>query len=293
MSKVSNLNYNNVSVKTDSMVKMIQELSKLGVFKKKKTSKRPSKVADGDSIRQDNEMVGFTKSLGGTQMRNLPPIRQIEAGMTQNQIEDIQRRNNAVVAALRGEVQQQRLEDIEAQQGQRFEDITKLGSIMNPLLERFRGSTFPAQASGAQPIDPFSSQRTGGVIYLGDVPDIQEERFTETLNPGGPEATEEAQTKAISTEEETGIPLTGGGGRIQPTQRIRGAPAVLKRSAAAFSYELPPPPPLRGTNRLEMEAYLRQLTDATSYFLDESVLTSKEKIFAEINRILDEIAKTL
>jgi hypothetical protein len=179
MSKLSNLNYNHISVKPDSTVKLIQELSKLGVFKKKSKKRPKSSVAD--SIRQDNEMVGYVKTLGGPQLRNVGPL-QIQAGMTQNQIEDIQRRNDATFAALRGEVQQQRLEDIEAQQGQRFADITKLSEIINPVLERFRG----AQEPGAgQRNDPFT--QSSKPILL---PDVTEERFTETLNEGGPEAEE-------------------------------------------------------------------------------------------------------
>lgn len=272
MSKVSNLNYNNVSVKTDSMVKMVRELSKLGVFKKK-ASKRRTKSGDEQPIRQSSDMVGFTKTI--------PNIVNIPMGASQNQIEDIQRRNDAVIAALREEVQQQRLEDIETV-GQAF--------------QHFRGSS-PSQ------INPF--KQTATAIQL---PDVQEERFTETLNPGGPEAVEEKSTEVFAEEEgeaafptgglafsdiEGQAPLTGGESRISPVGRIRGAPSVMRRAAAAASYELPRPPPIKGTNRPDMEAYLRRLTDSSGYELDESVLSSKEKIFAEINRILDEIAKTL
>jgi hypothetical protein len=301
MSKVSNTNYNHISVKTDSMVKMVKELAKLGVFKSK--SKKRAKSAVGDAIRQDSDMVGYTKTLGGPQMRNLPPIQQIQPGMSQSQIEDVQRRNDAVVAALRGEVQQQRLEDIEAQQGQRFADITKLGGIMNPLLERFRGSTFPAEAMGDQPIDPFSTRRPG-VILLGNAPDIQEERFTETLNEGGPGAEEKLQTTSFPEEELPGItieqmseePLTGGGSsRIQPVERIRGPrgqTARKNRTAIAADYGVGPPPVLRDTNRPDMLAYYRQLTDATGYDVNEALIGSKEKMFAEINNILDELGQT-
>lgn len=213
MSKLSNLNYNrnNISVKTDSTVKLIQELSKLGVFKKK-TKKRPKSSVAG-SIRQDNEMLGYVSSLGGPQMRNIGPL-QIQAGMSQNQIEDIQRRNDATFAALRGEVQQQRLEDIEAQQGQRFADISKLSEIINPVLERFRG----AQQPGAgQRNDPFT------------IPDTTEERFTETLNEGGPEAVEERQTGIYAGGDlPEGVAFAQIGdvipeSRIQPDQKIGGA----------------------------------------------------------------------
>lgn len=218
-----NRNENRINIKTDSTVKLIQELSKLGVFKSKKRPKKKRADTGMDGIKQDSDMVGYTKSLGGPQMRNLPPIQQIQQGMSQSQIEDIQRRNDAVVAALRGEVQQQRLEDIEAQQGQRFADITKLGGIMNPILERFRGSTFPAQAMGDEPIDPFSSRR-GGAILLGNSPDIQEGRFTQTLNEGGPPATEKLQTNVFTGEEEAEFPVgvafaekTGGGSAVVRT----------------------------------------------------------------------------
>lgn len=224
MSKLSNLNYNHISVKPDSTVKLIQELSKLGVFKKKSKKRPKSSVAD--SIRQDNEMVGYVSSLGGPQLRNIGPL-QIQAGMTQNQIEDIQRRNDATFAALRGEVQQQRLEDIEAQQGQRFADITQLGQIINPVLERFRG----AQEPGAgQRNDPFT--QSSKPILL---PDVTEERFTETLNEGGPEAEEERQTQVYDGGDlPEGVAFAQVGDtmlepRIQPDQKIGGGFNLSKK----------------------------------------------------------------
>jgi hypothetical protein len=290
MSKVSNnSNYNKISVKTDSTVKMIQELSKLGVFKeKRKPRKRPSTVRE--DIRQDGPIPpGYTRSLGGPQMRNIAPIQQITAGLTQNQIEDIQRRNNAAIAALTGEVRQQRLEDIEAQQGQRFEDITKLGGIINPLLERFRGSTFPAQASGDQPIDPFASSRGSNTIYLGNEPDVTEERFTETLNEGGPEAVEEAQTTVFAGD----IPEP----RIQPDQKIGGSPrkskSVALRRAVTDAYNLPPIPQFKGTSTATMLEYYKMFTNETGYDANPGFFTSKEKMFNSINEIADELALTL
>jgi hypothetical protein len=64
MSKINNTNYNKVSVKTDSMVKMIEQLSKLGVFKEKRKPsnekrkpRKKNKVSD-DEIKQDSDMVG-------------------------------------------------------------------------------------------------------------------------------------------------------------------------------------------------------------------------------------------
>jgi hypothetical protein len=278
------------------MVKMVKELAKLGVFKSK--SKKRAKSAVGDAIRQDSDMVGYTKTLGGPQMRNLPPIQQIQPGMSQSQIDDIQRRNDAVVAALRGEVQQQRLEDIEAQQGQRFADITKLGGIMNPLLERFRGSTFPAQAMGDQPIDPFSTRRPGAVP-LGDIPDIQETRFTETLNEGGPGAEEKRQTVSLAEEEEEeeeeeenvpGIsieqvseePLTGGGSSQGPIIRKK------TRNELLSERNLGRLPPVKNTITEDMRDYYIDFAQEFGVEVKRNILNNKKLMYKEMVKIIDE-----
>lgn len=273
-----NRNENRINIKTDSTVKLIQELSKLGVFKSKKRSKKKRADTGMDGIKQESNMVGYAKSIGGPQMRNLPPIQQIQQGMSQSQIEDIQRRNDAVVAALRGEVQQQRLEDIEAQQGQRFADITKLGGIMNPLLERFRGSTFPAQAMGDEPIDPFSSRR-GGAILLGNAPDIQEERFTQTLNEGGPPATEKVQTTQFAVEEEAALPVG-----VAFAEKTGGGSAVVRTAQdAANELGLGKIPNMKNSLSA-IEDYYIALTDIIGDRDPSS--DSKSKMLRDIDRIL-------
>lgn len=273
-----NRNENRINIKTDSTVKLIQELSKLGVFKSKKRPKKKRADTGMDGIKQESDMVGYAKSIGGPQMRNLPPIQQIQQGMSQSQIEDIQRRNDAVVAALRGEVQQQRLEDIEAQQGQRFADITKLGGIMNPLLERFRGSTFPAQAMGDEPIDPFSSRR-GGAILLGTEPDIQEERFTQTLNEGGPPATEKQQTTSFAVEEEAPLPV----GVAFAEKTGGGSAAVRTAQDAANELGLGKIPNMKNSLSA-IEDYYIALTDIIGDRDPSS--DSKSKMLRDIDRIL-------
>jgi hypothetical protein len=273
-----NRNENRINIKTDSTVKLIQELSKLGVFKSKKRPKKKRADTGMDGIKQESDMVGYAKSIGGPQMRNLPPIQQIQQGMSQSQIEDIQRRNDAVVAALRGEVQQQRLEDIEAQQGQRFADITKLGGIMNPLLERFRGSTFPAQAMGDEPIDPFSSRR-GGAILLGNAPDIQEERFTQTLNEGGPPATEKVQTTQFAVEEEAELPVG-----VAFAEKTGGGSAVVRTAQdAANELGLGKIPNMKNSLSA-IEDYYIALTDIIGDRDPSS--DSKSKMLRDIDRIL-------
>lgn len=278
MSKLSNLNYNHISVKPDSTVKLIQELSKLGVFKKK--SKKRPKSSVTDSIRQDNEMVGYVSSLGGPQLRNVGPL-QIQAGMTQNQIEDIQRRNDATFAALRGEVQQQRLEDIEAQQGQRFADITKLSEIINPVLERFRG----AQEPGAgQRIDPFT------------IPDTTEERFTQSLNEGGPEAVEERQTQVYDGGDlPEGVAFAQIGDtmlepRIQPDQKIGGGFNLSKKKMNEIRdyWNIGPKPETREVRPLREYLTMVNQTIGTSY----NTNVTREELETNIRKALREAWET-
>jgi hypothetical protein len=286
MSKLSNTNYNHVSVKTDSMVKMLDQLAKLGVFKSKPKKRKSSKLpAD---MRQDSDMVGYVKTLRGEPGRgdpNLFALRQIKPGMSQQEIEDIQERNNAGIAALRAEVQQQRLADIEAQQGQRFADITRLGGIMNPILERFRGAQDPG---AGQRTDPFAQSST---IFL---PDIQEETFTETLNEGGPMATPAIQTKFFAESgEEEGIPTSGGGGQpFQPVQPIIKAPskyatpAIKKRAERGTSLGLGPPPQARNTSQEKISYYL-QLAAKEDFEPDTNIRNAKGYLDA-INAYLDD-----
>jgi len=115
----NNSNYNKISVKTDSIVELIAQLSKLGVFKEKRKTR--AKKAVPTDVRQTGDMgPGYVTTLQGEIGRgdpNLFALRQVQPGMTQQQIADLQERNNAGVAALREEVSQQRLADIEQQQG--------------------------------------------------------------------------------------------------------------------------------------------------------------------------------
>ena len=201
MSKIYNTNYNKVSVKTDSMVKMIEQLSKLGVFREKRKPRKKTKVSD-DEIKQDSDMVGSVEP-------NLFSLREIEPGMSDQQIDDIEKRNQAGVAALSAEVKQQRLQDIEEQQRQRFSDFATIFGIDNPVISRFRG----AQQPGAgQRLDPFVQSTTIEQIE----PDINEQRLTKTLNEGGPkEAPIKTQTDLFAEGEEVAA-------RLGPQERIGG-----------------------------------------------------------------------
>jgi hypothetical protein len=283
MSLIQNTNRNNISVKTDSAAELVRELSKLGIFRKKskKRAKRLSASTSQD-IKQDSDMVGYTRSLGAPQMRNILPIQQIVSGMTQQQIADIQERNNARFATLKAEVEQQRQEDLQP-----------LNRIINIATERFRG----AQQPGAgQRIDPFIQSTT-----IEEIPDINEgdQIFTQTLNEGGPsEAPIQSQTDAFPQDEEEEELLqieAGEGAPLQPQPRIRGQRAkreIKARDDIAAQYNIGVVPPLNQTELPEMRQYyitlmLRVRPDEE---VDERILNNKKKLFSTINKILDEEA---
>ena len=222
---------NSVSVRTygqnSDTLAVIRELKKLGIIKSFAKAKGKPKPKMMDDLKQESDMVGYVKTLEGQPGRgdpNLFALRQIQPGMSEQQIADIEKRNAAGVATLRAEVQQQRLADIEAQQGQRFADITRLGGIMNPILERFRGAQDPG---AGQRTDPFAQSST---IFL---PDVQEGRMTQTLNEGGPkEAPIQTQTELFAEGEEVAA-------RLGPQERLEIGEGTGMSSAAAQALGMP------------------------------------------------------
>jgi hypothetical protein len=280
----NNSNYNKISVKTDSMVKMIEQLAKLGVFKEKR--KPRAKKATG-GIRQTGDMgPGSVTSLEGEPGRgdpNLFALRQIDPGMSEQEILDIQERNNAGIAALREEVQQQRLADVREQErfigGLASAAAGRFGQLESGLAD-IRSGKFGASS---EPV------RQSSAILL---PDIQEETFTQTLNEGGPQAKPATQTEffAEAGEEEEGIP-TSGGQPFQPIQAIRSPRAsgvVKKRDAVASTFGLGLVPKINQTSPAQMKAYYLALFDAVQEEPDESI-TSKAGYFKAINDYLDSV----
>jgi hypothetical protein len=268
------------------MVKMLEQLSKLGVFKSKRSKPRKSKVVD--EIKQESDLVGYAKSLGSPLVRNIPALQQIQPGMTPQQIEDIQERNNAAISALQGEIQQQRLQDIEAQQGQRLADIEMFGTILNPVIERFRGAQEPG--AGQRP----SSFPTGE--SLPALADISEGSFTQTINEGGPQTkTETATTTFAETgEEEEGIPLGGG---AAPTQisASQFAPSLStgKQSERGRRNEflkrngLKPLPVRNKVELPEMTRYYINFMNTFQVDITKGNLNNKDKMYKEMAEILD------
>jgi hypothetical protein len=293
---------------------VIRELAKLGLIKKKskpKTERKPKMIED---LKQESDMVGYVKTLGG--QTGQFPLRITDSGMTQQQIEDINRSNAAKFAALRSEVEQQRLEDIQAQQGQRFSDIqrigTAVGQIVNPLVERFRG----AQESGAgQRKSPFPSE-SSSVIYLEDVPETQDVPMSRTPNPNAPEFTSEF-AEEVFPEEETGNIPTAPETRLglEPREKMGGGMAEEELGPGVAFEEIPAGKKPKKKQKLrldiqdvsdelglgniptisslkgEVKTYYINLTDALGE--DEIQNLNKQGYLDEINRLLKQSAKEM
>ena len=279
MRPISNLNsvlVKNYGPGSDTLA-VIRELKKLGIIKSVAKAKGKAKPKLIEDMKQPSDMVGYVKTLDSPQMRNLAPIRQIQAGASQQQIEDINRTNVARFAQL---------EAAASQQQQQIGGLAGLAqgffSVINPGVERFRGSTFPAQARGDEPIG-FATRRPG-VIYLSDIPETSSgsQVMTETLNPNAPDIRPKFATSIFPEEEQTGIQLTGGGSRIRPQQKIS---LVLSLQQVADSLGLGKIPTMRNSYTAVENFYIA-LTDALQTDREASA-DSKSKILAEINKLLE------
>lgn len=308
MRPISNLN--SVLVKNygygSDILAVLRELKKLGVIKGPKSkSKSKSSAKMIEDIKQESDMVGYVKTLAGERNRlnpNLFALRQIEPGMSQQQIENIQRTNAAQVAALQGELRQNRRETeatiggLAGAASQRFSQISNvLGQIVNPETERFRGSTFPAQATGIDPIDPFATRRPG-VIYLGDIPDTKDVPMDQSINEGGPDISPEFASSTFPIEEIGNIPSAPL--NLQPREKVGGGGGggkkrtlILDPQEVSDILNLGKIPTMKNSFTA-VEDYYIALTDATDADRDTS-LNSKSQILADIKKILAQKGRDL
>jgi len=177
MSNISNMN--SVSIKNyGETLAVIKELKKLGLLK----SSKPKKKRAVEEVKQESDLVGYA-------IDNIPSFRAINPDMSQSQIEDIQRRQAADFATLRDEVKQQRLEDFNAQQGQRFSDITRFGTI----FDRFFTST------PEKPFDPLANLNPNTILLGDGTADINEKTFEGGINQGAPDITTQLNIGFSST----------------------------------------------------------------------------------------------
>jgi len=256
-------NYNKISLKTDSMVELIQELSKLGVFKgKPKPRAKKATTVDSD----------MSPDLATSTFRNLPPIQQIDPGMTAQQIEDIQQTNDATIAALRAEVQQGRLQDMQ-----------NVGQVLFSLAgnpsQRFR-----SQPADTGVYDPFNQPQSG--IEL--LPDVQDVPLDQTLNQGAPEAKSQRQESFYPVEDADFENIQIQRPKLQPREPI-GKKVVIPslRAEIVSGLGLAPVPKQKGSSVVDLKGYYTALANVTDRPINENI-RSKEALFNEIYRIIDE-----
>jgi hypothetical protein len=240
---------------------VIQELKKMGLFKTSK-SKKKRIVSEA---KQESDLVGYA-------IDNIPSFRAITPDMSQSQIEDIQRRQAADFATLKAEVEQQRLEDINFQQGQRFDDIQRMGTIFNKFRSQNPEQTF----------DPLANLNAK-VLDQG-IPDINETTFSGGINEGAPDVQNELPTSVFtSAEGEEERPP-----RMAPREPVGKKRVFFSQRAETISkLGLPAVPKQKGSSRAELEEYYKALSNETDRPINENI-KSKEGLFNEIYRIIDE-----
>jgi hypothetical protein len=291
---------NSVSVRTygqnSDTLAVIRELKKLGIIKSAKAKSKP-KAKMMDDLKQESDMVGYVKTLEGEKERGNPNIfalRQIQPGMTQQQIADITERNNAGVAALRAEVQQQRLEDLQST----LEPLTRLANLAS---ERFRGAQEPG--AGQRP-NPFVQSTT-----IEEIPDIQEETFTQSLNEGGPRAQPAVQTEFFAEGEEAKARLgpqerlqIGGGSMSSAAAEALGMPeSFIAKTKKATKSKIgrneflrqnglgPLPPNTKNTTPQEMRDYYDDFNLVFGLDADESLYKNKSGMYKDMIQKLDDL----
>ena len=175
-------------------------------------------------------------------------------------------------------------------------------SVINPRVERFRGSTFPAQAQGDEPVDPFASRRPG-VIYLTNVPETSSgsQVMTETLNPNAPEIRPELSTTIYPEEEETGLQIAGGGSSSQgeletievPAARIKAQERIRKkmtRNEFLAANDLGPlPANTKSTTLQQMRDYYKDFTQSFALDTNDALYTSKSGMYKEMVDNIDDL----
>lgn len=259
--KTDNSNYNKVSVKTDSAVKLIETLKDLGVFKeKRKPRASKAKKPLSEDIRQDNDMKGYVEPV---QVR----VEADRQGLTD---EDVETKTNALVAQIRGEIAQNRIDDLQRSR----KDLFTLFNAVQPRIER-------TQQAVPSSYDPFFRQST----TITDVPDTEEERFTETLNEGGPDV-EPAKQETIFTPEEQEIEQQQSQELVKKqkerVRRIRDA-----RKAFTDSYGLPEVPSTADVSTKTMREYFINFMVKTNNDYDSKILTNSSLMRKAMIEIID------
>ena len=264
MVKIDNSNYNKVSVKTDSAVKLIETLKDLGVFKEKRKPSSKKKVSlPPNDIRQEGDMgAGYTAP---TQVR-------VEAETQNLTEEDIDTRTNALISKIRDEVAQNRIDDLQRTGNALF----SLYTAVQPKISR-------TQDGVTRPYDPFASERSSASnVYL--LPDVEERDFSGTLSEGAPSEESLKQNTIFTQEEEP--PLTASGGGKQPKTKIL---YLKKNKTQKFidNYNLDPFPLAGQFGVKAMYNYYKKFVNAIGEDEDKSIIGDASKMRQAMTEIIN------
>ena len=244
MAKIDNSNYNKISVKTDSTVKLIETLKDLGVFKEKRKARPRTTRTTSDTTPLRSESTGKAY----TQQIRVQPDTQL----TDSEKEDINNKTNALIAQIRDEVAQNRIEDLQ-KTGQ------ALFTLFSSIPQRINR---PEQQ---QSFDPFERKED---VYL--LPDIEEREFSKTASQGSPEVQSEKQETIF----------TGASAQGATSQRKRSI--FEKRKAYTDRFGLSPLPNPNDVNTKQMLDYYTEFIDTTNETFNNKITSSKKKMFDEM-----------
>lgn len=313
MHPISNLNsvlIKNYGAQAETLA-VIRELDKLGLIKNKSKPNKERKPKMIEDLKQESDMVGYTKTLEGKKDGTSEgsrggqfPLRIVQGGMTQQQIEDINRENAAKFAVLRNELEQQ--------QRQQEENLQPLTRLANLASERFRG----AQEAGAgQRANPFIQSTTVENIE----PDVQDVPMSRTANPNAPEYMSkfaegvfpEEETENISTVPPNLQPRdkVGGGRAIESaeelplgvafeeiTPEVSGKPKKERKRKVSTLQEVADilslgRIPISSSKKSDIQDFYIKLTEALGE--SEIVFKTRQEYLDEIERLLKESAQLL
>lgn len=259
MTNISNTN--SVSVYGETLA-VIKELKNLGLLKSSKSKKKRTTAIPNDA-KQESDLTSYT-----TPLQNIPIFRPITDDMNQAQIEDAQRRQAIDFATLRSEVKQQRLEDIDALQGQRAGDITRFSTEINRIFSKLPDKPF-------DPLENLNPQN----LQTGT--DINENTFEGGINEGASDIKTKLPTEVFAFDEEERPP------RLQPREPVGGRGSSSKRAQNALDLGLDAPPS-KTALRADLQEYYKLLRAAKREPINPNLnMNSKDALFKEINRILD------
>jgi len=251
MAKIDNSNYNKISVKTDSTVKLIETLKDLGVFKEKRKP-RSRTTSDTTPLRSKSTGKAYTE-----QIRVQPDTQ-----LTDSEKEDINNKTNALISQIRDEVAQNRIEDLQ-KTGQ------ALFTLFSSIPQRINR---PEQQ---QSFDPFERKED---VYL--LPDIEERDFGKTASEGSPEVQSQKQETIFTGASEQGA-------AAQPATSPRKRSIYDKRKAYTDRLNLSPLPNPNDVSTKEMLDYYTDFIDATDETFNNNLIKSRKKMFDEMVSIIN------